>query len=142
MQTAANRDQYVEMRVGAADYALHIHDIHEIIKMQPITEIPNAKAYVKGVINLRGSIVPVVSLRYLFQLPESEPTRATRIVIVRYEEDTVGVIVDQVSKVVTFTEIQPPPDRIGALSGAFFTGIGISPSGLVGILKLDRVLVR
>ncbi|HZG84252.1 chemotaxis protein CheW [Paenibacillus sp.] len=142
MEAAATREQYVEMGVGNAKYALNIRDIHEIIKMQTVTEIPNSKPYVKGVINLRGKIVPIVSLRYLFHLPEEESTKASRIVVVNHREDTVGVIVDQVNKVITFSEIQPPPDRVGTLNGAFFAGIGFTPAGLVGILKLDQLLVR
>src|SRR5690606_10464081 len=121
---------------------IRIQDIHEIIKMQEITAIPNVKRYVKGVINLRGKVVPVISLRSLFHLPEREVEKSTRIVVVHHREDTVGIIVDYVSKVTTFTDIQPPPDRVGGIDGNFFVGIGLVNDGLVGILKLDEVLLR
>lgn len=142
MRTMSGLKQYVEFGVGNENYAIEISEVHEIIRMQAITEIPNGPAYVKGVINLRGKIVPVVGLRSLFGLAEEEYGKATRIVVLNHAEEIVGVVVDRVNQVAAFEDVQPPPDRIGGLSGAFFTGIGISQSGLVGILKLDEVLLR
>jgi purine-binding chemotaxis protein CheW len=139
---ATEKDQYVEFGIDKEQYAIRIHDIHEIIKMQDITQIPNVKPYVKGVINLRGKIVPVLSLRHLFDIGEKEYSKTTRIVVVNHLEDTVGIIVDRVSKVATFTDIQPPPDRVGGIDGNFFMGIGLTATGLVGILKLDEVLLH
>jgi purine-binding chemotaxis protein CheW len=139
---ATEQEQYVEFGIELEHYAIHIEDIHEIIKMQDITQIPNVMPYVKGVINLRGKIVPVISLRNLFSLPENEASKSSRIVVVNHREDTVGIIVDHVNKVATFSDIQPPPDRVGGIDGNYFTGIGLTESGLVGILKLDEVLVH
>jgi purine-binding chemotaxis protein CheW len=134
--------QYVEFGIESEQYAIRIQDIHEIIKIQDITQIPNVKLYVKGVINLRGKIVPVISLRNLFQLEEKDYSKHTRIVVVHHQEDTVGIIVDSVNKVTTFSDIQPPPDCAGGIDGNFFVGIGLTDNGLVGILKLDEVLVH
>jgi purine-binding chemotaxis protein CheW len=139
---ATVQEQYVEFGIAGERYALQIHDIHEIIKLQDITQIPNVMPYVKGVINLRGKIVSIISLRGLFRLMETEADKATRIIVVRHREETVGIIVDRVNKVATFTDIQPPPDRVAGIDGSFFTGIGIMDSGLVGILKLDEVLIQ
>jgi purine-binding chemotaxis protein CheW len=136
------QEQYVEFRIESEQYAIRIQDIHEIIKIQDITQIPNVKLYVKGAINLRGKIVPVISLRNLFQLEEKEYSKHTRIVVVHHQEDTVGIIVDSVNKVTTFSDIQPPPDRLGGIDGNLFVGIGLTDNGLVGILKLDEVLVH
>jgi purine-binding chemotaxis protein CheW len=136
------QDQYIEMTVGAEAYAIHIEQIHEIIKMQAITEIPHCKSYVRGVINLRGKVVPVISFRRLVGLPEQSETKSSRIVVVKHREESVGIIVDQVNKVTTFPDIQPPPDYVGSVSGAYFTGIGLREQQLVGILKLDEVLLR
>jgi purine-binding chemotaxis protein CheW len=110
--------------------------------MQDITEIPNSQYYVQGVINLRGRIVPVISLRSLFSLDSDELSKSTRIVVVNHREESVGIIVDKVHKVTTFSDIQPPPERVGGINGAYFVGIGITPSGLTAILKLDEVLIR
>lgn len=139
---ATEHEQYIEIGIGNEKYALKIQDIHEIIKMQSITEIPNCRPYMKGVINLRGKIVPVISLRHLFGIPEVTYTKSIRIVVVNHSEDMVGIIVDQVNKVTTFSEIQPPPDRVGGVNGAYFAGIGLTGLGLVGILKLDQVLIH
>ncbi|WP_123040301.1 chemotaxis protein CheW [Cohnella candidum] len=141
MQVTA-QEQYVEFGIENEQYAIRIQDIHEIIKLQDITQIPNVKPYVKGVINLRGKIVPVLSLRNLFDMQEKAPSKSTRIVVVHHQEDTVGIIVDRVSKVTTFSDIQPPPDRVGGIDGNFFVGIGFTKGGLVGILRLDEVLLH
>lgn len=136
------QEQYIEMMVGSESYAVKIEDIHEIIKMQPITDLPHAKYYIKGVINLRGKVVPVVSLRNLFGLPDEAYSKATRIVVVKHQEESVGIIVDQVNKVTTYPEVEPPPVRMGSINGSFFTGIGLRGDHLVGILKLDEVLLQ
>jgi purine-binding chemotaxis protein CheW len=139
---AVDEFQYVEFGIAREQYAIPIQDIHEIIKIQDIMQIPNVLPYVKGIINLRGKIVPVLSLRHLFNIAEQGYTNTTRIVVVRYQEETVGIIVDSVNKVTTFSDIQPPPERVGDIDGNFFTGIGLSDRGLVGILKLDQVLLH
>jgi purine-binding chemotaxis protein CheW len=139
---ATEQEQYIEFAIESEQYAIRIQDIHEIIKIQDITQIPNVKSYLKGVINLRGKIVPVISLRNLFDLEEKEQSKNTRIVVVHHQEDTVGIIVDSVNKVTTFSDIQPPPDRVGGIEGNYFVGIGLTDNGLVGILKLDEVLVH
>ncbi|MBP1155714.1 MULTISPECIES: chemotaxis protein CheW [unclassified Paenibacillus] len=136
-----NRDeQYIEVGIGKERYALRIYEIHEIIKMQDITEIPNSLSYLNGVINLRGSIVPIIGLRNRFGLPEKAPTKTTRIVVVNYAEEMVGIVVDQVNQVTSFADIQPPPERIGSVNGSFFAGIGCTDTGLVSILKLEEIL--
>lgn len=139
---ATLQEQYIEFGIENEQYAIRIQDIHEIIKMQNITQVPNVMHYVKGVINLRGKIVPVLSLRSLFGLPESDYNKSSRIVVVNHKEDTIGIIVDRVNKVTTFSDIQPPPERIGGINGNYFAGIGFVNNGLVGILKLDDVLLR
>lgn len=140
--TTAQQDQYIELGIGNERYAVKIEDIHEIIKMQVITDIPHGRSVVKGVINLRGKVVPVISLRTIFGLQEENFTKATRIIVVKYQEESIGIIVDQVNKVTTYPEIQPPPDQLGGLSGGFFSGIGLQEIHLVGILKLDEILLR
>lgn len=139
---AVTQEQYIEFSVENENYAIHISHIHEIIKMQTITEVPNCRHYVRGVINLRGKVVPVISLRALFSLPSIEATNQTRIIVVNHQEESVGIIVDRVNKVTRFSDIQPPPERIGELNGAFFVGIGFTDTGLVGVLELDEILLR
>ena len=133
-------EQYVEVEIGSEKYALPINDIHEIIKMQEITDLPTHRAYLKGVINLRGRIVPVISLRSRFGMEEAAYTKWTSIVVVNYMNENIGIIVDRVNRVTTFLDIQDPPDQIDSEHGYFFSGIGRTEDYLVSILKLDRVL--
>ncbi|MFC4767213.1 chemotaxis protein CheW [Effusibacillus consociatus] len=132
--------QYVVIELREEKYALRIYDIYEVIKMQKITEVPNSKTYILGVINLRGKIVPIISLRKRFGLPEVPATKSTRIVVVNIQEEIIGIVVDGVNKVATFTDIQPPTEIVSGVDGTYFEGIGQSEEGLVSILKIDRVL--
>jgi purine-binding chemotaxis protein CheW len=136
------QEQYIEFRIGEENYAIRIEHIHEIIRLQTITPLPHSKPYVKGVINLRGHVVPVISLRRLFGMADDTDTKSTRIVVIKHLEQSVGVRVDLVNKVTLYPVVQPPPERIGDLSGAFFTGIGVREGELVGLLNLDEVLLR
>jgi len=135
-------DQYIECVVDGRGYGIKISDIQEIIRVQDITEVPGGRSYVKGVINLRGVIVPIVSLRKWFGLRDDVVTKTTRFVILKSGGESAGIIVDKVNKVTTFTAIHPPPDKVGSMGGAYLTGIGQSSTGLIGILNLrDFVLV-
>ncbi|MFD0681806.1 MULTISPECIES: chemotaxis protein CheW [unclassified Paenibacillus] len=132
--------QYIEIGIGKERYALRIDDIHEIIKMQDITVIPHANPYIKGVINLRGKVIAVISLRNRLGCIEEAYSKLTRIVVVNYKESMVGLIVDRVHHVTSFSAIQPPPKTIGELQDSCFTGVGRTEGGLVFILKLGHVL--
>ncbi|MGF7045885.1 purine-binding chemotaxis protein CheW [Paenibacillus sp. DS2015] len=136
------QEQYIEFAIEEEHYAIHIQDIHEIIKIQDITQLPNVISYVEGVINLRGKIVPVISLRKFFDLEEKEYSRTTRIIVVHHQEDTVGIIVDRVNKVTMFSDIQAPPERLGGIDGNYFVGIGVTNIALVAILKLNEILLQ
>ncbi|MEK5256571.1 chemotaxis protein CheW [Paenibacillus sp. FSL F4-0125] len=138
----SGREQYIQFELLQEKYAIHISEIQEIIKMQEISELPNVMPYVKGVINLRGRIIPVICLRRLFGLKEEQYSKHTRIVVVNYIEETVGVVVDRVDKVTTFSDIQLSPDRLGEVNSTGFSAIGIIDDAMVGILKLDQVLVK
>lgn len=138
----SGQNQYVQFTLGKEHYAIQISDVHEIIKMQEISGIPNVRAYVEGVINLRGNIIPVISLRKLLDMAEEEYTKLTRIIVVNHRDETIGIIVDLIDKVTTFTDIQPPPTRFAGINGVNFSGIGIDEGTIVGILDLNHVLLR
>lgn len=141
MKQETGKEQYVEFGIDTEQYAILIQDIDEVIKIQDITPIPNVREYVKGVINLRGRIVPVISLRCLFGLAEGDYTKSSRIIVIHHQEEEIGLIVDYVNKVTTFSDIQVPPERLGGITGKYFTGIGVSDHGLAGILRLDELLL-
>ncbi|GGH41672.1 chemotaxis protein CheW [Paenibacillus silvae] len=138
--SSLQKEQYIELAVGAETCAIRIEEIHEIIKMLSITDIPFSRPEIKGVMNLRGKVVCVMSLRSLLGMPDEPETRATRIIVVRYREEYIGLIVDRVNKVTTYSEIHPPSEGHGHYREAFFQGIGQQGDELVGILKLDEIL--
>lgn len=123
--------------MGDEGYALPILSIHEIIRMQAITHIPNTRSCVLGVINLRGQIIPVVSLRERLRLPEIEPTKSTRIVIVNDHDGVIGMIVDSVHQVLSFDDLQPPPQEGNA---AYLQGIGRKGDTLVSVLDVQNLM--
>jgi len=133
-------EQFIEFEMNQERYAFHIEEVQEIVKMQVIKQFPHSMLYVKGVINLREKIVPVVSLRKLFHYQEVEHTKDTRIILVNHNDNIIGIIVDAVQRVASFSKIQPPPEKVGAMKGSTFVGIGIAEDGLVAIIKLGQLL--
>ncbi|RAU97674.1 chemotaxis protein CheW [Paenibacillus sp. YN15] len=139
---AVLKEQYVQFSIHEENYSIRISGIHEIIRMQTITSIPNSPGYLKGVINLRGAIIPVISLRSLFLMEEVEPTKASRIIVVNYRDKPMGIVVDKVDKVVVFSKIHEAPSQYGSGSMACISGIGIAAGELVGIIDLDKMLLE
>lgn len=138
--TSSHSHQYVIVELGAEKHALSISDIYEIIKIQKITEVPGSRPYLVGVTNLRGKIMPVISLRMRFGLDEAEATKRTRIVVVRHQEEMVGIIVDCVSQVMRFNDIQPSTAVVSGLDGHYFAGIGRTEDAFIGILHIHHIL--
>ncbi|QCX33203.1 purine-binding chemotaxis protein CheW [Caloramator sp. E03] len=132
--------QYVVFELSDERYALKISDVYEIIKMQKITVIHNSKPFLEGVINLRGKIVPVVSLHKKFGLTNYEVSKSTRIIFVKSNDEMIGIVVDRVNHVIKFSDIQPPPDMVAGIDGNNFTGIGISEEGMASILEINHIL--
>lgn len=140
MQTAL-KEQHVAFSINDENYSIRISAIHEIIRMQKITSIPSTPHYLKGVINLRGTIISVISLRSLFLMEEAEPTKASRIIVVNYRNEPMGIIVDKVDKVVVFSEIHEPSSHYGSGEMACISGIGMTAGELIGIIRLDELLL-
>ncbi len=134
--------QFLTFALGPEEYGVEILKIQEIKGFSAITPLPNAPPYVKGVLNLRGTIVPIVDLRKKFGLSDIEYTQFTVIVVVQVEGQIMGFIVDAVSDVltVTGTDIQPTPDLHGQVDTAFLKGLARAGEKLVILLDIDRVL--
>lgn len=94
----------------------------------------------EGVINLRGKVIPVVNLHKRFGLPNYTNTKATRIIVVKSRDEMIGIIVDKVSQVIKFDDIQPPPEMVAGIDGEYFEGLGITQDGVVSLLKIEMVL--
>lgn len=134
-QLEQHQDQYIVIELGAEKYALKLAEVYEIIKMQKITAIPNSKTFLEGVTNIRGRIVPIISLRKRFQLKEAPVIPKARIVVVNYNEEMIGIVVDGVKQVIKFADIQPSSEIVSGVDGSYFEGIGQSEEGLIGILN-------
>jgi len=123
-------------------YAVDIMRIKEIIRPQKLTPLPQAPPFIDGIINLRGAVIPVVDLRKRFGMPARELTRATRLLIVRLSGQTLGLVVDDVTEVVTIpvTDIKPPPAVSDGLIVNHLLGVCLSGDNLVMLLDIDRLL--
>jgi len=143
---AANGDeqQLVVFQLGAELYGVEIARVHEIIRLQTVTRVPHAPAFVEGVINLRGKVIPVVDLRRRFGLPMADHTRASRIVVIEIGDQVVGIVVDGVSEVLRVNKgtIEPPSPVVAGIESDYLHGIAKLPERLVILLNLDRVLAR
>jgi len=143
---AANVDeqQLVVFQLGAELYGVEIARVHEIIRLQTVTRVPHAPAFVEGVINLRGKVIPVVDLRRRCGLPMADHTRASRIVVIEIGDQVVGIVVDGVSEVLRVNKgtIEPPSPVVAGIESDYLHGIAKLPERLVILLNLDRVLAR
>ena len=137
--------QYIVVRIGNEQYGINIKYIDNIVINQKITRVPKTQTYYKGVINLRGEIIPVMSIRLKLGLEDDEFTDKTRIIIVKIEGATIGVIVDQVREVVTLdddnTEKITRTSRDHAASG-YISSIGKSKGELISLLDIVGLIVE
>ena len=137
--------QYIVVRIGNEQYGINIKYIDNIVRNQKITRVPKTQTYYKGVINLRGEIIPVMIIRLKLGLEVDEFTDKTRIIIVKIEGATIGVIVDQVREVVTLdddnTEKITRTSRDDAASG-YISSIGKSKGELISLLDIVGLIVE
>lgn len=144
-QEAETAVQYIVVRIGNEQYGINIKYIDNIVRNQKITRVPKTQTYYKGVINLRGEIIPVMSIRLKLGLEDDEFTDKTRIIIVKIEGATIGVIVDQVREVVTLdddnTEKITRTSRDDAASG-YISSIGKSKGELISLLDIVGLIVE
>jgi len=143
----AQAGKFLSFVLGEEEYGLEILKVREINGMMGVTRVPRTPDYVRGVINLRGRVIPVVSLRRKFKMPVIEDDEKTCIIVVdvnhRDAEITMGIIVDEVSEVLNITDGQielPPSFGGGKAEVDFVTGMGKLENKVVTLLDIDRVL--
>lgn len=137
--------QYIVVGLGTEQYGIDIQYVDNIVRMQRITRVPKAQHYFKGVINLRGEIIPVMSLRLKFGLEADEYSNATRIIIIKLESQyAVGIIVDEVKEVVTLDEdsIEKPNYDSNDEKVSYLSGIGKHGDSLISLLNIAGVIVE
>jgi purine-binding chemotaxis protein CheW len=144
--TTAVPGKYLTFALADEEYALPVLKVREIIKMMAITQVPKVPPHVKGVINLRGRVIPIVDLRLKFGLPAQDATERTCIIVVDAAinggRSSLGFVVDGVNEVMNITgdEIEPTPDFGERANTAYIQGVAKRGSRVKMLLDLDRVL--
>ena len=143
---ASTAGKYLTFALGDEEYGLPVLKVREIIKMMDVTAVPQVPAHVRGVINLRGKVIPVIDLRLKFGLPEKAASDQTCIVVVQVEiggrRVMLGIIVDRVSEVlnVVADEVERPPDFGEQLDTRFMLGMAKVKGHVKILLDLDAIL--
>lgn len=139
---AKGSGQLVSFRLGQEEYGIEITKVREIILMGEITRVPQTPEYIKGLINLRSTVIPVVDLRLRFGFQPQPQTDETRIMVVNVAGKTTGIIVDAVSEVLRVSpeQIAPPPATVVELGREYLTGLVKLDGRLLILLDIDKIL--
>jgi len=134
--------KFLTFFLSGEEYGIEILKVHEIIGLLPITRVPHTQTCLKGVVNLRGKVIPVVDLRLKFGMPTIESTSETCIIVVHIRGIEVGVMVDKVSEVIDVRdgEIEPAPTFGTGFNTDFILGIGNTQEKVRILLDIERVL--
>ncbi len=137
----AMKDKYLTFRIADEDYAVEIRYVTEIIGIQKITQLPEMPNFIKGVINLRGQVIPVIDVRLRFKVEEKEYEDRTCIIVVNVQDVLFGLIVDTVSEVLNIENenISPPPKSNFGHKNKYIQGIGKAADSIKIILNLNKI---
>ena len=139
----SQKDKFLTFHLGEEDYGIEICHVTEIIGIQKITSVPDMPESIRGVINLRGKVIPVMDVRSRFKLESREYDDRTCIVVVAIDETLVGLVVDQVKEVVEIAEsqIEPPPCSNSKSSGSYINGMGKIEGEVKILLNVQSLLI-
>lgn len=142
IEASEDLNQLISFVVGEEEYGLGILKVKEVIRIREITRIPKAPTFVKGIINLRGDVIPIIDLREKFGLNQKEYTSMTRVIVVEVEGKLIGMVVDAVSQVIRVPsdQIEPPPPVVGGLSEEYIKGVGKIGERLIILLNIKKIL--
>lgn len=134
--------ELIAFRIGGQEFCVDIMSVREIRGWTPATPLPRSPGYMKGVINLRGTVLPIIDLGARFGLPTSEPTARHVIMVAHVGGRTVGLLVDAVSDIIQLAEgsVQPTPDVASDQVKTFVKGIFAIDGRMISLIELDRVL--
>ncbi len=144
----ANPEHYIQVvtfKIGEEEFAVHILDVKEIIRMMQITPVPNSEEYIEGVLNLRGNVIPVVGLRKRFQFDTIPITSETRIIVMNFDQNIISFLVDSVSEVLYLDKerISDAPAVVAGIGSDYIKGVAKMEEGrLLILLDLEALLAN
>jgi purine-binding chemotaxis protein CheW len=145
LKVAGGSTQFIVIKLGDEQYGIDIKYIDNIVRMQHITRVPKVDSFLKGVINLRGEVIPVMSIRIKMGLEPDEETKSSRIIILKLGMNgLIGVIVDEVKEVVTLESDQIEKIAYDSKEEreSFLCGVGKCAGGLISLLDLNAVILE
>ncbi len=136
------REEFLSFRLGGEEYGVDILKVQEIRSYDTVTRLPEAPDYIKGVINLRGTIVPVIDLRLKLKIGSAEFDKQTVMIILNVSDKVIGMVVDAVSDVITLaaSQIRPPPEFNGVLDTRYITGLGAIEDRMLILVDIECLL--
>ncbi|WP_411850900.1 chemotaxis protein CheW [Stenotrophomonas sp. LGBM10] len=139
---ASSGGEYLSFTLGAEHYGVDILKVQEIRGYDSVTRVPDAPDYIKGVINLRGTIVPVIDLRLKLRLENARYDAFTVMIVLNVEDRVVGIVVDSVSDVIPLSaeQIRPTPEFGAAVDTRFISGIGTQDDRMLILLDIETLL--
>jgi purine-binding chemotaxis protein CheW len=134
--------EFLAFTLGKEEYGLDILKVQEIRGYETVTRVANAPEFVKGVVNLRGTIVPIVDMRIKFKLGEPTYDQFTVVIILNIAGRVVGMVVDSVSDVITLTpeQVKPAPDMGSAMSSNYLIGLGTLDERMLILIDIDKLM--
>jgi purine-binding chemotaxis protein CheW len=138
----ASTSKVIAFRIGNQEFCVDVIAVREIRGWTPATALPHTPAFVRGVINLRGFVLPIIDLAARFGFPAAEPTPQHVIIVAEIGRKTVGLLVDAVSDILTVTDesVQPTPDVVSELAETFVRGVFVVDGRMISLVALDGVV--
>ncbi len=139
---ASRARELIAFRIGAQEFCVDIMSVREIRGWTPATPLPQSPSFVRGVVNLRGAVLPIVDLAARLGFPQAEPTARHVIIVAQIGSQVVGLLVDAVSDILTVTDdlLQPTPDVASDLAKTFVRGVLAIEQRMISLIALDHVL--
>ncbi|MGJ8670413.1 MAG: chemotaxis protein CheW [Oceanococcus sp.] len=136
------REEFLSFRLGGEEYGVDILKVQEIRSYDTVTRLPEAPDYIKGVINLRGTIVPVIDMRLKLKLGKADFDKHTVMIILNVSDKVIGMVVDGVSDVITLaaSQIRPPPEFNGDLDTRYITGLGAVEDRMLILVDIECLM--
>lgn len=143
-ETLTDDLKYIVFQLKEKEYAIPVNKVHSIEKIEHITRVPGVSPYIKGVLNLRGVVTPILDLRLRFDIEEMTYTDSSRIIIVSFDDMEVGLIVDMANDVIDIKAdaIEPQPEVVGVDAAEYINGVAKLDKRLLILLDLEKILQR